>query len=341
MNSHDGLLRFGEFTLDPANRRLLRGREPVELGGRYFDALVLLASAPGELVTKDRLHDEVWRGVPVTDEALSQAIKTLRRTLGDDAASPRFIETVPRHGYRFCAQVMPAEAAKPQPPATDIASADDRRAWMMTGGLGGAAIAGLVVGLAYSSLATLRGEGGAFSLTMVLVAVCVLSALVSGVGIAGGIALATRGMEGQAWKAITGGAMGGWLVGGLARLIGIDTLRMLTGVAPERIVGALEGVVAGAVVGAAFWLAGRHRAVPVLGGIAALGAAMGAGILAAGGTLMAGSLGSLVAGFPDAGLSLAWAETGAAMLASGAFEGAVFVSCLVAGMVLGTRRGLA
>ena len=65
----------------------------------------MLVGEAGKLVTKDRFLDEVWRGVPVTDEALTQCIKTLRRQLGDDAASPRFIETVPKHGYRFIAPV--------------------------------------------------------------------------------------------------------------------------------------------------------------------------------------------------------------------------------------------
>ena len=60
-------------------------------------------------MSKDRFLDEVWRGVPVTDEALTQCIKTLRRQLGDDAASPRFIETVPKHGYRFIAPVERVE----------------------------------------------------------------------------------------------------------------------------------------------------------------------------------------------------------------------------------------
>ena len=78
---------------------------PVELNARYLDALALLVREQGRLVSKDRFLDEVWRGVPVTDEALTQCIKTLRRQLGDDAVSPRFIETVPKHGYRFIAPV--------------------------------------------------------------------------------------------------------------------------------------------------------------------------------------------------------------------------------------------
>src|SRR3954471_14423411 len=104
---------FEGFELDRADRQLRRGGETVELNGRYFDALALLASEPGRLVSKDRFLDEVWRGVPVTDEALTQCIKTLRRQLGDDAARPRFIETVPKHGYRFIAPVDGRPRASP------------------------------------------------------------------------------------------------------------------------------------------------------------------------------------------------------------------------------------
>ena len=100
-----GAFRFDRFELDPADRRLSRDGATVELSARYLDALVLLASEPGRLVTKDRFHEEVWRGIPVTDEALTQCITTLRRQLGDEAGRPRFIETVPKHGYRFIAEV--------------------------------------------------------------------------------------------------------------------------------------------------------------------------------------------------------------------------------------------
>src|SRR3954454_20227718 len=97
--------RFARFTLDAADRRLRRDGAPVELNARYLDALCLLVGDAGKLIPKERFLDEVWRGVPVTDEALTQCIKTLRRQLGDDAARPRFIETVPKHGYRFIAPV--------------------------------------------------------------------------------------------------------------------------------------------------------------------------------------------------------------------------------------------
>ncbi|MFN0047211.1 MAG: transcriptional regulator, partial [Sphingorhabdus sp.] len=98
-------LYFDDFRLDPENRLLVRDGAQVELSGRYLDALALLVGAPGKLVSKERFLEDVWHGVPVTDEALTQCIKALRRTLGDDAARPRFIETVPKYGYRFIADV--------------------------------------------------------------------------------------------------------------------------------------------------------------------------------------------------------------------------------------------
>ncbi len=95
-NMASGSFRFETFALDPDDRQLKRDDAPVELNARYFDALTLLVRENGKLVSKDRFLEEVWRGVPVTDEALTQCIKTLRRQLSDDAASPRFIETVPQ-----------------------------------------------------------------------------------------------------------------------------------------------------------------------------------------------------------------------------------------------------
>ena len=84
------------------------------LAGRSEQPLPRRASAdgpkPGQLITRDRFLDDVWSGIPVTDEALSQCIANLRRTLGDDASKPRFIETVPKHGYRFIAPVEERQA---------------------------------------------------------------------------------------------------------------------------------------------------------------------------------------------------------------------------------------
>ncbi|CAN5371969.1 hypothetical protein BH09PSE1_BH09PSE1_17780 [soil metagenome] len=141
----DGGYRFDRFQLDPDDRLLLRDGAPVELNARYLDALSLLVREQGRLVSKARFHDEVWRGVPVTDEALTQCIRTLRRLLGDDAARPRFIETVPKHGYRFIAPIIAdGEITPPPPPLPPSAPVSPRdevfrqgRAGMLGGGAAG------------------------------------------------------------------------------------------------------------------------------------------------------------------------------------------------------------
>src|ERR1044071_2325958 len=97
--------RFGEFCLDAGNRRLLRDGQPVALNSKYFDVLLLLGSRGGQLVEKATIFAEIWSGVFVTDAALTQCIKDIRKQLGDDAANPRYIKTVPKHGYIFIGEV--------------------------------------------------------------------------------------------------------------------------------------------------------------------------------------------------------------------------------------------
>jgi DNA-binding winged helix-turn-helix (wHTH) protein len=93
--------RFGDFTVSPRRRLLLREGREVRLIPRYFDLLVLLVERRHEAVHRRDIFDGVWTDVIVSDSALSQAVRTLRRTLGDDSRDPRFIRTVARHGYRF------------------------------------------------------------------------------------------------------------------------------------------------------------------------------------------------------------------------------------------------
>src|SRR4030095_8247261 len=101
--------RFDDFHLDAGNRQLWRNGEPVALNSKYFDVLLLLVSRNGQLVEKHRIFDEVWDGVFVTDAALTQCIKDIRRQLGDDASSPRYIKTVPKHGYVFIGNAVEAD----------------------------------------------------------------------------------------------------------------------------------------------------------------------------------------------------------------------------------------
>src|SRR4051795_13501587 len=165
-----GSFVFEQFVLDPDDRQLKRGGDPIELNGRYFDALALLIREQGRLVSKDRFMDEVWRGVPVTDEALTQCIRTLRRQLGDDAARPRFIETVPKHGYRFIAPVGGAAGDRASPQLVAQEWAEFRRLGLA--GLKGAGAAGLVGGLFYGFIASQPG-GGAISMLLVMLTLTV------------------------------------------------------------------------------------------------------------------------------------------------------------------------
>jgi DNA-binding winged helix-turn-helix (wHTH) protein len=99
--------RFGLFEADPQNGRLLRQGEPVRLQDQPFQVLVALLERHGEIVTRDELRDRLWpRDTFVSfDKSLGVALTKVRAALGDDAGNPRFVETVPKRGYRFIAPV--------------------------------------------------------------------------------------------------------------------------------------------------------------------------------------------------------------------------------------------
>ncbi|SOB88288.1 DNA-binding winged helix-turn-helix (wHTH) domain-containing protein [Sphingomonas guangdongensis] len=339
--------RFGPFTLDMAERSLRESGRVVEVSGRYLDALALLVREGGALVTKDRFMAEVWRGVPVTDEALTQAIRSLRRALGDDVAAPRFIATVPKHGYRFVAAVD----APDREPSAGTAHGRWRRT-LLLGGAGtiGAGMAGLIGGLIYGIAATAQPLApglGAASVLLVLVCLTELVALVGGAGVALGIAVARRASA-PSWRwAPLGGAAGGLIVGGLTKLLGLDAFNLILGRSPGDMTGAGEGLLLGAAVGTGGWLASRASSnLRVRVAVAALvGSAAGAIIPQFGGRLMAGSLDLLAQSFPSRLLVDHWGalvgERGFGPLTAsltGALEGGLFAGCLIGGMLLAERQ---
>ena len=112
-----GLRRFGEFELDPANHVLIGNGEVIKLAPQPFKILVLLTERPGTLVTRAALRDAVWGDETVVDfeHGLNTCIRQIRHALGDDADVPRFIETVPRLGYRFTAAVTSIPESGPRP----------------------------------------------------------------------------------------------------------------------------------------------------------------------------------------------------------------------------------
>ncbi|WP_309092724.1 transcriptional regulator [Phenylobacterium sp.] len=345
-----GSFRFERFFLDPQDRLLRRDDAPVALNARYLDALALLVREQGKLVSKDRFLDEVWRGVPVTDEALTQCIRTLRRELGDDAARPRFIETVPKHGYRFVAPVQRVEAPAAAEPTTRRSNRSDILRLGLAGA-GGSVLAGLLGGVVYGFAGAsepLQPGMGAISVLLVLVCLTMVVALLGGAAVAFGIAaadaLAPRRRRGPAM--VLGGALGGLLIGAVVKLLGVDAFNLLFGQSPGDVTGASEGALLGAAVGFGAWFAGRSNATPsarrgfVAGGLA--GAAAGLAIALTGGRLLGGSLALLTERFPNSRLRLDHlgglaGEPGFGPLThalTGALEGLLFGAFLVGAMTL-------
>jgi len=113
--------RFDEFVISPRQRLLLRNGVPVPLIPKYFDLLVLLVERRGDAVSKDAIFSAIWTDVIVSDGALAQAVRTLRRTLGDNPREPRFIRTVSRHGYQFVYTGLIEEADLSAPPTRETA----------------------------------------------------------------------------------------------------------------------------------------------------------------------------------------------------------------------------
>ena len=109
--------RFGDFTLSTRQRALRRGHEPVPLIPKYFDLLRLLLERRDDALDRREMFDRVWPDVVVSESALTQAIRTLRRALGDDPRTPRYIRTVSRHGYQFVFRPVIVERdGAPAPP---------------------------------------------------------------------------------------------------------------------------------------------------------------------------------------------------------------------------------
>ena len=339
MERQSDSVHFGDFELDLADRQLRRGGDPVELGSRYFDALALLVANAGSLVSKTRFMDEVWRGIPVTDEALTQCIRTLRRALGDDAGSPRYIQTVPKHGYRFLAEVAVEDA--PESPARKSSIAG-RVAGACT--LSGA-FAGVLGGAFYGALA---GAGGGATIVVLAALVGALGTLAgAAIGLGMAAAIALRGRNDPA--VIAGGIVGGGVAGALGSTLGRDGIGLLTGEALGWVTGIYEGLVLGAAAGLAGWLVLRDQAQSaprVTFAATALGLVAGLLIDIGGGRLLGGSLYALQQSLGDTQLRLEsiGAAFGAntfgptAHFASAVGEGAVFVLAITTGLIILKRR---
>src|SRR5271169_2792184 len=113
-----GIVHFGVFQLDLKERELHKAGVKVKLQDQPFRVLALLVDRAGQVVTREELRQKVWpTDVYVDfDQGLNNAIKKVREAVGDSADSPRFFETLARHGYRFIAPVsaVPGRPSEPR-----------------------------------------------------------------------------------------------------------------------------------------------------------------------------------------------------------------------------------
>jgi len=113
-----GSMHFGPFELSTESSELRKHGQRLKLSGQAIDVLLVLASNPGKLVTREELQRKLWPGDSFGDfeHGLNAAVNRLRETLGDSATDPTYIETIPRHGYRFIARVDPVSNNDPTVP---------------------------------------------------------------------------------------------------------------------------------------------------------------------------------------------------------------------------------
>src|SRR3989441_3146558 len=104
-------LRFGVFELDPRAGELRKKGMKIRLQGQPVEILAMLLERPGETITREELQKKLWPADTFVDfeQGLNNAMKRLRASLDDNAESPHFIETLPRHGYRFVGSVNGSE----------------------------------------------------------------------------------------------------------------------------------------------------------------------------------------------------------------------------------------
>ena len=234
--------------------------------------------------------------------------------------------------------------------ATAADAAGGWRALLMlgvAGACGGAAagvVGGLLFGLAGTPPASQSGFGAA-SMLLVLVSVCTLVGLVGAAGVSFGIVGAALLSPARPWRwSVAGAALGGLLVGAIAKLLGLDAFNLLLGQSPGNFTGAPEGMALGGAVGLGLWIGNRGRG-PLLAArsvwMAGLAAALaGIAIPLLGGRLMGGSLDLLARSFPHSRLRLdrigaLFGEAGFGPISQavvGCLEGALVGACIVAAM---------
>jgi DNA-binding winged helix-turn-helix (wHTH) protein len=287
--------RFADFMLSPQRRLLVREGREVPLIPRYFDLLLLLIEQRQIAVQRREIFDRVWAGVIVSESALSQAVRTLRRTLGDDPREPRFIRTVSRHGYQFVFPDVIEEADDAAWPAVSgtatapaaVASEPlgidaELAAPRWTAAAAGGALAGLAAGgLGGLILAAAPGSTAPLALAPVLAVIGAGCGALGGAGVGAGLALADAAAYSPRALALTfGAAIGGGLVGAAVQWLTRWALAALVGL-DVAVGGGPEGLFIGAAAGLGYAIATRNMLIgePALPRPQRLGAAAVTAIL--------------------------------------------------------------
>jgi len=267
--------RFSDFIVSTRQRLLIHNGQQLPLIPRYLDLLIFLLERRRDAVHRREIFDRVWSDVIVSDSALSQAIRILRRTLGDDPREPRFIRTVSRHGYQFTWPDVveepdedPSEAIPAEVPAIASERTRQQVAALLTAVTTAATRASAVAALAGASagvaggllLSVAPGNTAPLAIVPVLALMGAGAGAVGGLGVGAGLAAAEsssrlRNMAGLAIGAAAGGATAGMAVQWLMRW----SLAAMFGLALP-VEGGVEGLVIGTAAGVGYGSVRRLRA---------------------------------------------------------------------------------
>src|ERR1043166_5609377 len=124
------MIRFATFEVDLQTGELRKAGQKLKFSGQPFQVLAILLERPGEVVTREELQKRLWPDTFVdVDHNLNTAINKIREVLGDSAESPRFVETLPRRGYRFIGELKPPGPPVKKPVAEPVVMVEPDRGW--------------------------------------------------------------------------------------------------------------------------------------------------------------------------------------------------------------------
>jgi DNA-binding winged helix-turn-helix (wHTH) protein len=309
---------FGSFVIDEASRSLFNDGRRVELPPRYFDLLLFLIEQRARVVTKDDLYERIWNDEIVTEGAIAQGVRFLRRTLGDNARDPRFIRTISKFGYQWIAalnshSVSEAAPAMPAQPSSVVEPGRSKGGPHYDGDRAGEIRIAFRIALgryAFASLGSalsgaLAGGLGALPLIaassprnpgrtiMVLALLGIIIGGLGGVGVGFGLSFAESLVRRSRplVLAIAGGISGA-IIGGLSHSIFAAIVMALFGRSLPAFGGAHEGVWVGAFTGLGYGLSTRDRALAAPRGRERAKVVALAGLLAGLGAAIASALGA-------------------------------------------------